>query len=99
MHQINGQIIQLSFKRIDVKDDYILPTIGFTFSRSSKVVQNSIAKDLSVKNPTTKFSLKIIDYKRHVIGTVSSSKLIYTWDKNGDSEFEFVLTLDSYLST
>ncbi|NAL78244.1 hypothetical protein [Nitrososphaera sp. AFS] len=97
MHQINGQIIKLSYKTAFVKDNFIIPTIALWFSRSSKAAPNVESKDLIVKRPIAKLSLKVSDYVRYVIGTASSTNLIYTWDINGDSEIEFDITLDSYL--
>ena len=55
MYQINGQVIQLSFKMVEVKNDYIMPTIALIFSRSSKAAQNVESKDLIIKNPIASF--------------------------------------------
>ena len=97
MNQIGGQILQLSYNAVEVKDDYIMPTIALIFSRSSKPAQNVESKDLVVKNPIAKVSLKINNYVRYVIGTVSSTNLIYRWDKNGESEIAFDVILNGYL--
>ena len=63
----------------------------------SKPAQSIESRDLKIKNPTAKISVKINNYAHYVIGTVSSTNSIYTWDTHGESEIEFDVTLDGYL--
>ncbi len=54
LYSIDGQIINVSFKRIEVRRNYILPTIEWVFLFSSKSEPNVKSTDLIIKNPSLK---------------------------------------------
>lgn len=96
MYSIDGQIINISYKKIQVNNNYILPTITLIFSRSSKSDLNAKSTDLIIKSPLLKLFVKR-NQSYINIATVSATNQLYIWNRNGESEIEFHLSLNDYL--
>jgi hypothetical protein len=99
IYSIDGQVIAISHQRIEVKRNYILPTIELVFLFSSKTESYATSTDLIIKNPILKLSMtgqSPLDPYLHIL-TVSAINQIYTWQKNGQSEIEFHLPLQEHL--
>ncbi len=77
------------------KINCILPTLEFTFERSSKPVNNE-SQDNLVSNLTLEVSLKQNPDSAMIIGDAKSKTLQQIWKGNDSSDLSFDLTTDNY---
>src|SRR5689334_6632537 len=99
MYIIHGQKLVFNYKEIKVIDDCILPTISLIFNRSSRPMTDvQVEEFIVINNAIAEVYIKrenSVSYFR--IGNIPSKKLLYEWDKNGESELEFYFMLDDYI--
>jgi hypothetical protein len=82
---LQGQQFDLRLTNLTAKENCILPTLEFTFERSSKPIKNE-SQDNVVSNLTLEVSLKQNPHFPMIIGKAKSKTLLQIWKGDDSSD-------------
>lgn len=98
MWRLPGQQFDFRLTDITARENSILPTVEFTFERSSKPIDTQSPQDNLITYATLEVSLKedADSYSVNVIGEAKSRTLQQEWKSNDYTHMTFALNLGNY---